>query len=92
MLPATDRDFGIGVFWEKGKNTRNGRTLIGHDGSEYGAYTYMQFDPEKQVGIVLLANGDDGNATDRIINQEAWAKRHYALINKLLGFAEDLGD
>jgi len=92
MLPATDRDFGIGVFWEKGKNTRNGRTLIGHDGSEYGAYTYMQFDPEKQVGIVLLANGDDGSATDRIIDQEAWAKRHYILINKLLGFAEDLGD
>ena len=90
MLPASDRDFGIGVFWGKGKTSRNGRTLIGHDGSDPGAYTYMQYDPDKQVGVIILANGDDGDT--REINQDKWTARHNTLINKLLGYAKDLGD
>ena len=90
MLPATDRDFGVGVFWEKSKS-RNGRTIIGHDGSEAGAYTYMSYDPNKQVGVVLLANGDDGNASGREIDHVAWDNRYSTLINKLLDYANDLG-
>lgn len=91
MLPATDSDFGIGVFWIKDKTDINGRIIIGHDGSDPGAYTFMYYDPEKQVGVVLLANGDDGDATEgRNVDQSEWSERHDTLINKLLEYAENL--
>lgn len=95
MLPATDRDVGIGVFWQKGKiyleEKKDGRTLIGHDGVEAGAYTYMQYDPDDQVGIIILANGDDGSQGTREIDRTAWIIRHITLINKLLDYAKELG-
>ncbi len=94
MLPAADKDFGVGVFWQKVKiKTRKyERTLIGHDGGEFGAYTYMQYDPEKHVGVVLLANGDDEIYGDNESAQLTWSVRHYTLIDKLLDYAKDLGD
>ena len=88
MIPT---DYGeIGVFWYsaplsfKGKRIRN---LIGHDGEEIGAYTFMYYDPAKSVGIVLLANGDGYIAG---VDKEAWTQRHYLLIDKLLGYAEKI--
>lgn len=92
MLPTETADlaignFGIGVFWGKIKLGKNGRTVIGHDGGDPGAYTYMQYDPKKQVGVVLLANGDDDiDGTD----EDERRIRHDTLINKLLEYAEDL--
>ncbi|MEE9423907.1 MAG: serine hydrolase domain-containing protein [Methylococcales bacterium] len=86
MLPAEARDSDIGVFWAKFKFGKDGRILIGHEGSDPGAYTYIYYDPEKLVGLVLLANGDDE------IDENAWTARHDILINKLLGYAKDLGN
>jgi len=48
----------IGVFWMTTK-TRSGRSVIGHPGSDPGAYSYIFFDPKKNVGVVLMGNGDD---------------------------------
>jgi CubicO group peptidase (beta-lactamase class C family) len=92
MLPAETTDlaiggFGIGVFWLKIKLGIKGRAVIGHGGSDPGAYTFMQYDPEKLVGVVLLSNGDDDiDGTDK----DEWRTRHSTLINKLLEYAEDL--
>ena len=93
MLPAADKDFGGGVFWQKVKikTNKNERILIGHDGSEFGAYTYMQYDPEKQVGVIILANGDDKIYGYSENDQLTWSVRHYTLIDKLLDNAKDLG-
>ncbi len=93
MLPTADKGFGVGVFWQKVKikAAKNERILIGHDGGEFGAYTYMQYDPEKQVGVVLLANGDDEIYGDSASAQLTWSVRHYNLIDKLLDYAKDLG-
>lgn len=91
MLPETADlaidEFSIGVFWAKIHLGKNGRTVIGHDGSDPGAYTYMQYDPKKQVGVVLLANGDDDMDG---IDKDEWRIRHNTLIDKLLEYAEDL--
>lgn len=35
-----------------------GRRLIGHNGAEMGINTEMFFDPQTQVGVVMLSNGD----------------------------------
>ncbi len=91
MLPETADlaidEFSIGVFWAKIHLGKNGRTVIGHGGSDPGAYTYMQYDPKKQVGVVLLANGDDDMDG---IDKDEWRIRHNTLIDKLLEYAEDL--
>ena len=92
MLPAETTDMGIGVFWLKGKLRlldQSERTIIGHDGKDPGAFSFMQYDPEKSVGVILLSNGDFAiNGTD----EQTWFARHYTLVNKLLDYAEDLGD
>jgi len=91
MLPTADRYSEIGVFWYKEKLT-NGRTVIGHGGVEAGAYTYMFYDPNKQVGVILLANGDDDHIFhSRGVDPVAWNERHNTLLNKLLNYANDSG-
>jgi len=37
---------------------RDGRQLFGHDGGDDGVATVCFFDPETEVGVVALANGD----------------------------------
>ncbi|WP_243435898.1 beta-lactamase family protein [Acanthopleuribacter pedis] len=47
-----------------------GRTLVGHDGGEEGADTFMFFDPAAGIGVITLVNGDgdglDQDALDQI--------------------------
>jgi len=85
MIPVdpTDSEHTYGAFWTKVKMP-NGRILIGHDGSDPGAYTYIFYDPAKSVGIVLVANGDDE------IDEDGWLTRHLELINSLLNHAQSL--
>jgi len=85
MIPVdpTNSDQTYGAFWTKVKMP-NGRILIGHDGSDPGAYTYIFYDPAKSVGIVLVANGDDE------IDEDGWFTRHQVLINTLLDHAQSL--
>lgn len=80
-LPASSDEV-MGVFWTKTRLS-NGRVLIGHNGSDPGAYTYIYYDPAKSVGIVLVANGDDDIDADL-------EDRHYALMDKLLDLAKSL--
>ena len=45
-----------GVFWYWSEYW--GRTLIGHNGSDYGVATDMYYNPATGVGIIVLANTD----------------------------------
>lgn len=81
---SSGEGFDIGVFWVT-LQLPTRRFLVGHDGSDPGAYSYMFFDPENNVGIVMIGNGDDEYSED-------FNERHYALIDQLLDHAETLGD
>lgn len=64
---AVGKDQGLIWYYKKLK----GRRLIGHNGGEMGASTDMFFNPETQVGVVMMSNGDGdfrkfGIAFDRI--------------------------
>jgi len=39
---------------------------VGHNGGDFGVSTEMFFDPETNVGVVVLTNGDDGPVGDRL--------------------------
>ena len=47
--------------------------MLGHDGSDNGASTYMFFDPADGAGVILLSNGmwsdanDDSPAADALM-------------------------
>jgi CubicO group peptidase (beta-lactamase class C family) len=47
---------GQGLIWFE--LHRGGRTLFGHDGGDSGVATVSFFDPEADVGVVALANGN----------------------------------
>ncbi len=60
LLPAENEQHG--VFWGTSNwQDADGQVhrMLGHDGSDPGAFTAMYFDPKQQIGVVLLANGDD---------------------------------
>jgi len=42
------------------------RQVVGHNGGDFGVSTEMFFDPETNVGVVVLTNGDDGPVGDRL--------------------------
>jgi CubicO group peptidase (beta-lactamase class C family) len=88
LEPASDsgagRGLDVGVFWMT-TETQTGRELIGHEGSDPGAYSFMFFDPIAKVGVVMMGNGDD-EITPRF-DGENWK-----LIENLLAAAEVLGD
>ncbi len=50
----------IGIHWHAG--TINDRHVIGHNGGDPGVLSFLYFDPEKHVGVVLLVNRDDLDA------------------------------
>ena len=60
----------IGIFWQTQKVKLNGveRELVGHDGEDPGAFTYMLFDPKEKVGIIILANGEVGKDSELHLN------------------------
>jgi len=41
---------------------RGGRVLVSHTGGSGGYRSYLGFDPERQVGVVLLANSATDNS------------------------------
>lgn len=45
------------------------RWIIGHDGDDTGVSTEMFFDPKTNVGVVLLANIQDGSVDGRVREQ-----------------------
>ena len=47
---------GQGLIWFR--LLRDGRPLFGHDGGDNGVATVCFFDPETEIGVVALANGD----------------------------------
>jgi CubicO group peptidase (beta-lactamase class C family) len=47
---------GQGLIWFR--MTRQGRDLFGHDGGDDGVAAACFFDPEADIGVVALANGD----------------------------------
>ncbi len=49
-----------GIFWYR--EDFSGRSVIGHNGSDYGVSTDMYYDPMTGVGIVTLVNADAPNA------------------------------
>lgn len=60
MLPAPGEEYG--VFWSYEVEltlAEEERKLIGHSGSDPGAFSMMLFDPDSEVGIVVVGNGDD---------------------------------
>ena len=54
QVPALEP--GQGLIWFQLQ--REGRTLFGHDGGDDGVATVCFFDPETEVGVVALANGN----------------------------------
>ncbi len=46
-----------GIIWMQ-DNTCPGRTLWGHDGGDPGVATYMFFEPETNIGVITLTNGN----------------------------------
>jgi CubicO group peptidase (beta-lactamase class C family) len=51
-----DLEPGQGLIWFQLQ--RGGRTLFGHDGGDSGVATVCFFDPDADVGVVALANGN----------------------------------
>ena len=47
---------------------RGGRAVIGHDGGDPGAASFLFFDPADGAGVLLVANGewDDDDAEDTL--------------------------
>jgi len=72
----------VGVFWMT-TETYTGREVVGHAGSDPGAYSFMFFDPKEQVGVVLMGNGDDEF-------DDTFENAHGQLIETLLDAAEVL--
>ena len=48
---------GQGLIWFY-QSGPEGTSLLGHDGGDYGVATLMFFEPESEVGVILLDNGE----------------------------------
>ena len=55
---------GIGLAWNV--RTVGGRTLIGHGGGTAGYRTFVAFDPDTKVGVVVLGNSGNFELADNI--------------------------
>jgi len=62
QIPAIDDEQGLQLFLVK----RN-RNLWGHDGGELGVSTIMAFNPETEVGVIVLANEGNADLDDILI-------------------------
>jgi CubicO group peptidase (beta-lactamase class C family) len=56
LTPQLSFNNNIGLIWWK--SSVDGRIVWGHGGSDFGARAQMQFDPETQIGVVVLINGE----------------------------------
>ncbi|NKQ37823.1 MAG: serine hydrolase [Chloroflexi bacterium] len=61
-----------GVFWETAVSDLSralfAQSIVGHSGSDPGASTFMYFNPETQLGAVILMNSDTHAAEEAGIN------------------------
>ena len=62
-----DTGYGLGVMI---RATEDGARLIGHSGSVAGYNAYMVFEPESGLGVVLLRNYNQGDASLGAAGQE----------------------
>ena len=62
-----DNGYGLGVMI---RTTGEGARLIGHSGSVAGYNAYMLFEPESGLGVVLLRNYNQGEASLGAFGQE----------------------
>jgi CubicO group peptidase (beta-lactamase class C family) len=46
-----------GIIWYQNKAI-SGRTLWGHSGGDPGVATFMLFEPETNIGVIILTNGE----------------------------------
>ncbi|HEX9962475.1 MAG TPA: serine hydrolase domain-containing protein [Pyrinomonadaceae bacterium] len=69
-----------GIFWA----TKSGTTRIGHGGGDPGVKTEMQYDPAKEVGVILFTNTG--------LSDEAMFKDYFAIFDELWTHALSLKD
>ncbi len=62
--PAGSPDMQIAYAWHV--QTKNGNSIIWHNGGTGGYRTYMGFDPKSHAGIVVLSNYSSGAGPDDI--------------------------
>jgi CubicO group peptidase (beta-lactamase class C family) len=56
---------GLGLGWEI--LVINGETIIDHSGGDWGVHTLVFYLPQRQLGMVLFTNGDNGSKVIREI-------------------------
>lgn len=67
LTPATDE---YGIFWEVDLALEYGgeeHTVFGHNGSDPGAFSYIYFDSAQNIGVVIVATGDDDEVDEQAI-------------------------
>ncbi len=67
LTPAAD---GYGLFWGVDIAFEYGgeeHMLVGHSGGDPGAFSYIYFDPAQNIGIVIIAKGDDDEVDEQAI-------------------------
>ena len=57
LTPQLSYEQGIGLIWYQ--DSLPGRTLWGHTGGDTGVSTFMFFEPETNIGVIILTNGEN---------------------------------
>lgn len=68
MLTPTADEYA--VFWGVDLALEYGgeeHMLVGHSGSDPGAFSFIYFDPAQDIGVVVVANGDDDEVDEQAI-------------------------
>jgi len=71
-----DLDPSQGLIWYQ-MNVPGGGTIWGHTGGDFGTSAFIGFDPESEIGVIWMSNGE-------------WTYDLYLLTIKLFEFAERL--
>jgi CubicO group peptidase (beta-lactamase class C family) len=66
---------GMGLGWEV--ETVNGVKILDHDGSDWGVKTLAMFVPSQGIGVVVFANGENGNQVIRKVIEALYPNRLY---------------
>jgi len=70
-----------GIQWIK--CSLNGRTIWGHPGTMIGSRTQMWFDPEKNIGVIILTNGEPKHSDLFEITKELFSFADAQIINNV---------
>ena len=73
--------WGLGWYYK----IQNGRTLWGHNGWMFGVATEMFYEPEQDIGVIILINGDGASVYNQIINIEIALLNFAEQYNMLMG-------